>query len=54
LQDRSVMDILGAREDDHERPADGAPAGSSQSANNFDRRAGAEWIKLAIDIEEIQ
>lgn len=49
MQDRSVMDILGARQ-----PVEEEAAASNQSDDNTSRGSITEWIQLGIDIEEKQ
>jgi hypothetical protein len=49
MRDRSVMDILGAKEIEVE-----VSAASQQSDPNLEHGSVAEWIKLALDIEELQ
>ena len=49
MEDRSVMDILGARQ-----PVEEEAAASNQSDDNTSRGSITEWIQLGIDIEEKQ
>jgi hypothetical protein len=49
LQDRSVMDILGAKSLQRDQAADEA-----QSDNGSGHKSDIEWIQLAINIEEKQ